>query len=204
VRVKVKPKNPRSTIQQANRANFSTYTKAFRSLTAAQILGWNTVAAGTTLKDTLGNSYPPSGLQLYISCNRNLALLGLGPLSVAPTIKPSFPQILGVGSYATIANPSYWQVWIKINVPVGSISTELVCRVSKPQSRSINFLSATSYRNWGNFAPQAGYFISWQSDATHGLVRPTTSQLVWAQVRLVDAATGYSSMPETAVLPVTA
>src|SRR5208283_1808640 len=179
VRVKVKPKNPKTTSQQANRANFATYAKAFRSLTAAQILGWNTLASSSTLTDTLGNSYAPSGLQLYISCNRNLTLLGLSSISNAPKVRPAFPVVLAAGSAIEYPSGSVWQVLVSCSTAALAVPGQLQLQVALPKSRSINFVGASQYRNWGIYTSTIYYYVFWNSNASRGLVYPTSGQNIW-------------------------
>jgi len=75
-RARVAPVQPRTPNQQANRAGFQEITQAWRGLTVAERLTWNAAAPTITLKDTIGQSFNPSGFQLFVSCNRNLAPTG--------------------------------------------------------------------------------------------------------------------------------
>jgi len=117
VRVKVKPKNPKTSIQQSNRADFSSFTKGWRSLSAAQIAGWNALASTSTLTDTLGNKYQPSGLQLYISCNRNLNLIGAAAIADAPGSKPTFPSIIATGATLVLGGGTYDALYLSVLSP---------------------------------------------------------------------------------------
>jgi hypothetical protein len=199
VRVKVKPKNPKTTIQQANRASFSTYTKAWRSLTAAQILGWNTLAANSMLTDTLGNSFQPSGIQMYISLNRNLALMGFSSISSAPAKKPSFPTIItgppGVGNslssemaYYVAASTAALAVWPNVQLSA-----------TRALSTGVTFVAGSWYRNLGPaFGVSSGYLF-WGPSGTFANGIIPTGKKCGLRVRIVDPSTGYASRPEVAL-----
>jgi hypothetical protein len=86
VRKKTSPVQPRSTAQRSVRANFTANSKEWSgTLTAAERATFVSLAATITKKDKLGQSYTPTGAQLYQSIARNLHTLGLPPLSTAPT-----------------------------------------------------------------------------------------------------------------------
>jgi hypothetical protein len=96
LRQKVSPVQPRSAHVLTIRSLFATLSKRWaHTLTDAQRAGWIALASTTALTNTFGNTYHPTGLQLYQSCNRNLQLLG------APTIADA-PANLDVTSLLTI------------------------------------------------------------------------------------------------------
>jgi len=200
VRVKIKPKNPQTTIQQSNRANFSTLTKGFRSLTSAQIAGWNTLAGSSTLTDTLGNSYAPSGLQLFIGLNRNLYLMGFSSITDPPQSKPSFAPIIVPGSSLEPLTPPLWQVLLNCTAEAVAGRANLQLSATAPQRPSISFVGSSLYRNWGIYTGTVGSYVYWNSSSVRGAIRPTAVQLVYVRVRWVDPATGYASTPETIAL----
>ena len=197
VRVKVKPKNPKTTSQQANRANFATYTKAFRSLTAAQILGWNTLASSSTLTDTLGNSYAPSGLQLYISCNRNLNLINQSPISNAPSKKPSFPTISPSNVNFVVRGGAWYALYITISSAAADIWPQLQSSATLPRSGGTSFVGQSVYRNLGIPALLAGTYVVYTPAKLSPVPIPIVGQLVGLRIRLIDPATGYAGMAET-------
>jgi hypothetical protein len=89
---------PRSTSQVANRNAFGALSSAWRGLTAAQQQGWNTLATTVSFKDTLGNSYNPTGAQLFMLFSRNLNTAGIATQATAPTAVPSIPAITSLTS----------------------------------------------------------------------------------------------------------
>lgn len=202
VRVKVKPKNPKTTSQQANRANFSTYTKAWRSLTAAQILGWNTLAGSSSLTDTLGNSFQPTGIQLFISCNRNLSLIGASPISAAPASKPSFPTIFS-GAFSLQNDITYGAILeIGATAAAFAIGHTVQASVTKALSTGVSFVGQSSYRNLGRPDAVTSGTLYWNGAYNAVMAPPAIGKLVGIRARIVDPATGYASQPETAIVTV--
>jgi hypothetical protein len=200
VRVKVKPKNPKTTNQQANRANFSTYTKAWRSLTAAQITGWNTLAGSSSLTDTLGNSYQPSGLQLFISCNRNLALIGATAIANPPVVKPAFPIIFGAGAVAQVHAGAWVNVYFFVTASAYAVFTHVQGSVTKGLSPGVTFVGRSLYRNIGRGLDGGTNTIYWTPTGLLNAPVPAPGKGVGCMARIVDPLTGYASMPETVLI----
>jgi hypothetical protein len=96
LRAHVSGVQPRTTSQVANRNAFGALSSAWRGLTAAQTQGWNTLATTVTFKDSLGNSYSPTGAQLYMLFSRNLNRAGIATAATAPTAVPAIPAITGL------------------------------------------------------------------------------------------------------------
>jgi len=84
-RKKVSPIQPRSTYQRAVRANFTANAKAWSgTLDNAARQSFVALAQNLTKKDRLGQSFTLTGAQLYQSIARNLHVIGIDPLLVAP------------------------------------------------------------------------------------------------------------------------
>lgn len=85
LRTKVMPVNPNTTLQALQRTIFATYSANWRNLTEAQRGGWEALGALMTRTDSLGNPQTLTGIQAYVSVNRNLTMIGGTILSTAPT-----------------------------------------------------------------------------------------------------------------------
>jgi hypothetical protein len=92
----VAPVQPRSSSQLANRQTFGAISGAWRALTAAQQQGWNTLATTVTFKNSMGQTYNPTGAQLFMLFSRNLVLNGGSSYADAPTTLPSIPSLTSI------------------------------------------------------------------------------------------------------------
>jgi hypothetical protein len=101
LRTKVIPTNPRRTLQTVQRGIVSGFASLYRTLTAAQRNGWAALGAGITRNDSLGNPYTLTGLQAYISVNRNIRIYGGTAVTDAPTL--TIPSAITLGSVIATA-----------------------------------------------------------------------------------------------------
>lgn len=85
VRTKVTPSNPQTTAQTIVRQRLASFSASFRALTAAQILSWNNAVGDFLTTNIFGDTVTPSGLQLFVKINSNLAAIGQVPLDVPPS-----------------------------------------------------------------------------------------------------------------------
>jgi hypothetical protein len=84
VRNRTKPINPSSPAQALVRSRVATLAAAFGALTPEQITAWNQFAQTYPAKNALGESYVPTGKQVFFVCNLNLLSVGLAQISVPP------------------------------------------------------------------------------------------------------------------------
>jgi hypothetical protein len=95
-RRKVSPVQPRTSYQTQVRSLFTLLTKRWSSgLTATQRAGWIALAQSNPRTDVFGNSITLTGLQMYLSVNRNLQTIGV-------TILDDAPSNISVGAPGTI------------------------------------------------------------------------------------------------------
>lgn len=83
-RTKVTPVNPDTSYQAGVRSRLSTLSQAWRGLTAAQRLAWNSVVKDYARTDVFGDLQNPSGFGLYCRLNMNLVNIGESALSSPP------------------------------------------------------------------------------------------------------------------------
>jgi hypothetical protein len=104
VRRKVSPVQPRTSYQTNVRALFTLLTKRWGStLSATQRAGWISLAQAFPVKDVFGNNVILTGLQMYISLNRNLQTISVAIIDDPPvTISVGSP---GTFTLASAAGP---------------------------------------------------------------------------------------------------
>lgn len=84
LRTKVTPVNPGTTYQVNVRSRLATRSAAWRGLTAAQRIAWNSAVSDYARTDIFGDIQNPSGFNLYVRLNNNLVNIGESPLTSPP------------------------------------------------------------------------------------------------------------------------
>lgn len=88
-----KPVNPNTENQSRVRAQFSVSSFGFSDLNADQVAAWNQFAQGYPAVNKLGDTYTPSGRQMYMLCNQNLQSVGEDTITVPPYEVPVVPSL---------------------------------------------------------------------------------------------------------------
>jgi hypothetical protein len=193
IRARTSPAQPRTASQVANRANFTLATQAWATLTPATRQAWMAYAETTTIKDSLGQSYIPSGYQVFCTCMRNLQQLGDPAIPDVPTAPLPQPPgtYLGLGNVTTagvltqvlaILTPD-WTYW----------SAKTVLQATAPVNPTVLFTARANYRN----IPLTGAYSGDQIDclaaytAVFGAAA-SPGQWIWSRIRFINDATGQA------------
>ncbi len=91
VRTRAIPVNPGTSAQSAARSRLSAYAGTWRGLTQQQRDAWDALAATMPRTDSLGQTYYPTGFQVYVGANTLRDLMSLTPLVEAPAA-PSWAE----------------------------------------------------------------------------------------------------------------
>jgi hypothetical protein len=86
VRSRATPVNPNSTAQGTVRARMSANAAAWRTLTANQRAGWESLGGQMSRTDALGQTYTLNGFGAYCSVNNNLDAAGEAAVADAPSL----------------------------------------------------------------------------------------------------------------------
>ena len=109
-----KPVNPGTVLQSGVRQDLAAAAAAYQMLTYPQVTAWNAYAVTMTRLNRLGQTYVPSGRQIFIECYLNCKQLGgiapqltlPGPTNVSPAFTTSFiaaaAQAAGVFTSLTV------------------------------------------------------------------------------------------------------
>ncbi len=84
VKNKVSPAQPRTAAQTTARARLTTFAQGWRSLTQTQIAAWNAAVPAFQKTDVFGDLKTPSGENLYVKLNTNLAQAGQTAITTPP------------------------------------------------------------------------------------------------------------------------
>lgn len=148
IRTKVSPVQPRSAAVMNIRAFFATLSKAWTFiLTDAQRAAWMALAAITTYTNAFGNTYHPTGLQLYQGCNRNLQLTGTATIDDAPSnLDVDTPLTLTVA--AILATQELNATFTPTPIP----AAHAMCFAATPGANPGRMFERSGYRFVGSFA----------------------------------------------------
>lgn len=197
------PVQPRTAAQRLVRNQLAAFSSAFKALTGAQIAGWNALGSTVTLKSALGTTYNPTGQQLFVSCNKHLAELGIATLlTTAPTI-PTIPGITAFtitpggtpGSPATVSHIDY-----SISPAVPS-NFGLVVRASSVQSNGRTFIGSSLYRSLVGYADATSAPDDFYTIYTNKFGPLPQNGIISFALKVIDPASGFAGPEVTAVFP---
>lgn len=195
VRAKVAPVQPRTVAQQNARSNLATISGAWKSLTQNQIAGWNSLASGVTLSDSLGNSYSPSGAQLFVGNNRNLSDIDQTIIDTAPPSAPDFEDISPLVLTITAGTPAFT---IAPTIGAAPTGNSFLVRATAQLSPGISYIGQSQYRIIAVFAASAYASLNVLTAYTARFGTLTAGQNIGVSVTLVNIATGFQSTAITA------
>lgn len=142
LRTKVTPTNPNTTFQAAVRNRLTSFSQSFRSLTASQIAAWNSAVSDFAKTDIFGDIKQPSGINLFMKLNSNLAEVGVASISVPP-LPSEVEPVITVTATATAGVPSLSVVFTPTPVPA---NTAFILRATAQQSAGVSNFSG-KFRN---------------------------------------------------------
>ena len=195
IRSKVAPVQPRSTAQQGVRAGLATLAQMWRTLTPAQIAGWNTLAQGLTLKDSLGNSYSPSGIDLFVGNNRNLSSINATVVEDPPAQNAAFDDLSPLTVVATAGTPAFT---IAPTVAAAPTGFTFLVRATGQLSPGVSYVGQSQYRIISHYAATAFASLNILAAYTARYGALVAGQKVQVSVELVQIDSGFASLPFSA------
>ena len=201
LRSRIAPVQPRSVAQQEQRANLAALAGAWKALTQTQIAGWNSLASTLTLKDPLGNTYVPTGEQIYVGNNRNLSQIAATSVDDPPTAKPDFPDPTPIALTAVSGGSASMALTTSLSAaPTGFA---FLVRATPMISPGISFIGTSRYRIIGHFADTAYATMNILSDYQARFGDLVSGAKIGAALDIVNIATGFASTRATATVVVT-
>jgi hypothetical protein len=197
IRARVAPVQPRTVAQQNVRAGLATLAGMWASLTAAQIAGWNALASGITLSDSLGNSYSPSGIDVFVGNNRNLSDIAESVVSDTPAGSPNFDDISPLTVICTAGTPTF-----TIAPTIGAAPTgfKFLVRATPQLSPGISYVGQSKYRIVEAFAASAFDSLDILSTYTERFGALLAGRKIQVAVTLVQISSGFQSLQLTAAI----
>lgn len=111
-RRKVRPHQPASNFNAVTRARLTTAQTLWSTLTADQVIAWNSLAKQVKSSNVFGDKFSPSGINVFQRLNNNLINCSLAPLTDAPTLvdvglwTTFTPSVVHDGAVSVIFAPS--------------------------------------------------------------------------------------------------
>lgn len=153
MRTKVTPTNPNTTAQSKARNLLTNFSQMWRTLTDAQRKAWSGAVSDYAKTDIFGDIKNPTGLNLFIKVNTNLANVEMLPVLV--------PQLL-VEAPASSLNQAVF------SIGTGELTIEyngndfngknVLIRATKPLSAGVSFVKS-EFRVIGNGVVTAGRLV---------------------------------------------
>lgn len=196
VRTKVTPVNPRTVEQQSIRSLFGSIASAWRSLTQAQINGWNEATVNWQRTDIFGDLKKPSGFALFQRLNTGLlANLPTSTMLVNAVQPDEIPSVTEVTSeYIAGVTPSFLVDWSHEAIGIDPANYVVQLRATPPMPIGRNY-HANMLRNVA-----VGDLLDDQFDLTTVYPArfgrfPEAGENVFVEVRVISRNTGRIGVP---------
>lgn len=200
MRNKVTPVNGRTSFQVAVRARLSSFASGWRGLTAGQRLAWNAAVSDYKKTDIFGDIQNPSGFNLYVKLNSNLANIGIAALT-----NPPLPVNVSVFTSGTLTAAAGAQTMSLAVLPaVQPTSETIVVRATPALSAGKSFVKS-EFRQISTFttATAGAYDLATAYIAKFGPVGPAGAK-VFVEVIHINETTGQASQVQQFVVIVSA
>jgi hypothetical protein len=191
-----KPVNPNTANQSRVRSQFQTTAYGFSLLTVEQVAAWNQFAQGYPAVNRVGDTYTPSGRQVYMLCNQNLQSIAETPIVIPPYDVPVVPDcIIGAVdvNMTTDAGPPVALTLLEVNDITTSLATGVIVLQATPNMQA----SRQSYRNrMRQLFHMVGPFsqeITGNWNDYFGTPSVTPGQIINFRASTVDPASGVAS-----------
>ena len=196
IRTKVTPLNPKTSAQSEARSALGANSQAWRMLTEAQRLAWNSAAQEVSKTNAIGDTYFPSGKNYFTAVNNNLRNVG-GGILVSPPALVEMPGLISVEvDFDLVAE----QLDIAPNFIGSDSDIVLVCNATSGQSAGrYNF--SGKYRKFSGFSlsgTPANTAVYDMYVSKFGV--PSAGQKVSFEFYLVNQLTGQVSPRVTATV----
>lgn len=190
LRTKVTPVNPQTSFQSQVRDRLTTFSQAWRSLTNDQRASWNGAVAGFATTNIFGDVKNPSGLNLFVRLNANLAEIGVSEIDTPPLPDSAVgPQTITLTAAA--GTPAISLAWTGGAVPA---DTKWVVRITPQVSPGKSFVK-NLYRNLSVLASAATspQDLLTAYNARFGVL--VEGQKIFVEVVAINALSGVKSTP---------
>jgi len=192
-RTKVTPVNPGTSYQINARNRLAALSTAWRALTAAQRLAWNTAVPDYASTDIFGDLRNPSGFNLHQKLNNNLVNIGQSPITAPP-----LPEAVDALATLSLAAATGLQTVTITYTPAIAADHSIIVFGTPAISPGISFVKS-EYRQFDvmNAADVTPFSIEVEYIAKFGAVGAQDMQIFILMVQ-VNWNTGQAGIPQAA------
>lgn len=193
IRTKVTPTNPQTVAQQLARSIFGLVSAAWRTLSEGDRLAWNSAVSAYSRTNIFGDSYLPSGKNLFVQINSNLLNAGLNFISV-PEIPADNPQFIVTSMVVDTAVETIDSVF---SSAVPGVGFTKVLEATRPFSPGrYNFSgSYAKISSYSGVTPPTDLQLYTDYIAKYG--SPNTGMKIGFRWYFINETTGQKSTPST-------
>jgi hypothetical protein len=193
LRTKVTPVNPATASQTTVRTALGTLSVAWRGLLAAQRLQWNAAVSQFAGTDIFGDIRNPSGQNLYVKLNANLANVNTAAISVPPLpiAVPSVTTLTPTQAHDGATSIAY----APTPVPAGF---SMVIEATAPLSPGKSFVKSEFRKIAVVAAASETPFVATSAYATKFGGPGLAGQKVFFRAKLVSTVTGQAGLATVA------
>ena len=189
LRTKVTPANRRSPDQTTARNSFTNFSTLWRGLTQAQRDAWNSAAGDVNRHNIFGDSYHPTGKNLYALTNINLILAG----GTAVTSPPAATLPVNFTAFAIGSNTNAAQTLTFTVTPVEAGNT-IIVEATRPLSAGVTS-PGKAFRKFTTVAAAgtspANTFTAYQTK----FGTPVTGKKIFFRVTKISTVSGLRTLP---------
>lgn len=184
-----KPTNTPTTSQTNRRVSFAAQSAGWSALSESDKGEWNSWASGLTVLNRLGSAYIPTGRQMYMSINQNLAVVSAPPLTLPPS--GASPPTIKDGIVLSMAADG--SVFDNITIINGDANSDIKWSIwGSPQQTGGKSNMTTTFRIIGTFDTGSPIQIKTEYEAIFGATA-IIGALVQIKFRAINVTTGLSS-----------
>lgn len=189
LRTKVTPVNGQTSAQGAVRSRFATLSQSWRTLSEEQRIAWNNKATSVGKTNIFGDSYYPSGKNLYVAININILTAGGAAINIPPA-DVALPDVLLSGiTFDSLAGALEVSLQSLVN-PTGNTAI-IFCSPNLSQgvfnsSGRERFVAAVNLTGTSTVADIYADYV-----AKYGALQ--SGSKIFVKVKIVNASSGQSS-----------
>jgi hypothetical protein len=192
LRTKITPVNPQSQYQTLVRNRLSTLATAWGALTVAQRTAWNGAVGTFKGTNVFGDVVNPSGFNLFVKLNNNLAKIGVAQINTppAPVSLPAFTTgVLTPANGAQTMGFAYTVTPVPAGVSIRVSATEAIAPGKTFVKNKFRFIQLIAAAAASPAALGAAYIARLGAIGAAG-------KNIWIKTEYISLTTGQAGVPQ--------